>query len=516
MCGCKRSFGSFAVPLSPFKARYSNEELNAQKPEVQPLEQDFRARPIRELLAAGSDLAGKVFSLTNEIHPIFREKNICACENASISSCCSPYLAANPHKLADEKKAPTIAAPYPSQNPFVRVILQLATRLLTHDDSLPFWAGILDCARGPRQEVARFHVHPRKRLSAARRAETLDQLNKFADEVRIHFREFEKDGVVGEAADGFAMSLFVEEGDLDFDPATVSYKTCDHVSAGRFTSCDCPKGPVYAFRDGKPVIEDSRFQHIFMNTTKIKGFNAKTHPTAWQRWSIWDLQHSIFHTASVLCHEFAHAFLDFQLGRDAFMNDESLAETGYSWENFIFGGALHIEAYDEHSSLSIMPWPNLQQFESFMAISARMSIRYFGQLEYSRHLAVQPCQYGEFLHQKFWDEEKPDKVFKKMWLKPYLEAPQHETEFTYFNSGHEAPIQVSAKKRRLSNAAMDRARAYASKLRRSERMARADRWHRCREILLERKADFHDRAKDRLNALWTSCTPAIGEKMFRQ
>jgi len=203
-------------------------------------------------------------------------------------------------------------------------------------------------------------------------------------------------------------------------------------------------------------------------------------------------------------------------GRDAFMNDESLAETGYSWENFIFGGALHIEAYDEHSSLSIMPWPNLQQFESFMAISARMSIRYFGQLEYSRHLAVQPCQYGEFLHQKFWDEEKPDKVFKKMWLKPYLEAPQHETEFTYFNSGHEAPIEVSAKKRRLSNAAMDRARAYASKLRRSERMARADRWHRCREILLERKSDFHDRAKDRLNALWTSCTPAIGEKMFRQ
>jgi hypothetical protein len=203
-------------------------------------------------------------------------------------------------------------------------------------------------------------------------------------------------------------------------------------------------------------------------------------------------------------------------GRDAFMNDESLAETGYSWENFIFGGALHIEAYDGHSSLSIMPWPNLQQFESYMAISAKMGIRYFGQLEYSRHLAVQPCQYGEFLHQKFWDEEKPDKVFKKMWLKPYLEAPQHETEFTYFNSGHEAPIEVSAKKRRLSNAAMDRARAYASKLRRSERMARADRWHRCREILLERKSDFHDRAKDRLNALWTSCTPAIGEKMFRQ
>jgi hypothetical protein len=34
-------------------------------------------------------------------------------------------------------------------------------------------------------------------------------------------------------------------------------------------------------------------------------------------------------------------------------------------------------------------------------------------------------------------------------------------------------------------------------------------------MLLERKADFHDRAKDRLNALWTSCTPAVGEEVFQ-
>jgi len=145
-----------------------------------------------------------------------------------------------------------------------------------------------------------------------------------------------------------------------------------------------------------------------------------------------------------------------------------------------------------------------------------MGIRYFGKLEYTRLLTVSPAKYGEFLHQRFWDEEKPGKVFKKMWLRPYHEAPQHETEFTYFSYGHEAPIEVSAKKRRLSEAATNRARAYASKSRRSEGVARADRWHRCRELLLERKADFHDRAKDRLNALWTSCIPATGEKMFRQ
>ena len=495
------------MPLSPFKAGSPNGDLTAQGPEAQPVEQDFRARPIWELLAAGSDLAGKVFSLTNEIHPIFQEKNICGCKHAKLTHCIAPYFAANPDELADKKKAPVIASPYPSQNPMVRVILQLATKFLTHDNTLPFWAGILDCARGPRQEVARFHVHPRRRLSEARKADTLRQLERFANEVRIHFKQFgEEDGQGGSA--GFANNMFVSEKDPDFDPATYFDLTCNHLS---LSSCDCPKGAVYAFRDGKPVVEDSRFQHIFMNTKMIKGFDMRSRQ--WQGLSIWDLQTSIFATASTLCHEFSHAFMIYHVGRDAYMNDESISETGFSWENFTFGGA--IQPYPGSPSLLLMPWPNLQQFEHYMATSARMGIRYFGKLEYSRFLKVLPSQYGEFLHQRFWDEEKPDKVFKKMWLRPCHEAPIHEDEYTHFSSGHETPLEISAKKRRLSDAAMDRARAYASKVRRSEGMAKA-RWHRCREMLLERKADFHDRAKDRLDALWTNCTPAIGEKMFRQ
>ena len=91
----------------------------------------------------------------------------------------------------------------------VRIILQLATKLLTHDDTLPFWAGILDCARGPRQEVARFHVYPRRRLNGARKAETLRQLDRFADEVRIHFRQFEEEDGQGGTSAGFANNIFV-------------------------------------------------------------------------------------------------------------------------------------------------------------------------------------------------------------------------------------------------------------------------------------------------------------------
>jgi len=209
----------------------------------------------------------------------------------------------------------------------VRVILQLATKFLTHEDTLPFWAGILDCARGPRQEVARFHVHPRQRLCEARKTETLEQLKGFADEIRIHFREFgEEDGAEG-TSNGFANNMFVSAKDPDFDPATYFDLTCNHLS---LSACDCHKGAVYAFRDGKPVVEDSRFQHIFMNTRPIMGFNMRS--SQWRGLSIWDLQTSIFNTASVLCHELAHAFMLYHVGRDAYMNDESISETGFSWE----------------------------------------------------------------------------------------------------------------------------------------------------------------------------------------
>jgi hypothetical protein len=161
------------MPLSPFNAEFPIEGFTTQGQDGQPAEIDYRARPIEELLAAGSDLSRQVFSLTNDIHPVFQDKHICACEYTDDLYCCAPYFAANPDEVADKEKAPAIASPYATKNVLVRTIMQLATNFLTHDDTLPFWAGIIDCARGPRQEVGRFHVHPKKRLSEDRKADTL-------------------------------------------------------------------------------------------------------------------------------------------------------------------------------------------------------------------------------------------------------------------------------------------------------------------------------------------------------
>jgi hypothetical protein len=520
MCGCKRSFGTFAAPLSPFKSEFFDiistppgpEDRTEDQTEDQTEEVDFEEPTIGELIAVGSDVADittRISDLTNKVHPIFRDDNFCVCRYADVNSCVAPYLAANPERLADKKKAPVIASPYPADNFVVRMILQLATMFLTQEDTLPFWAGILDCARGPRQSVPRFHAHPRKKLSRARREDTLEQLNKFADEVRIHFKEFEGDDCDG-TSDGLTNCFRVSKEDPDYDPikSEFHHDTC-HMATTLL--CDCYKGSYYAYKDGRAVVEDGRFQHIFLNTKAIVGFDQSS--DQWRDATIWDLQAGIFVYANTVCHEFAHAFLDHHVQRDAFMNDECLSETGFSWEHFTFGGLIHQPR--GHSTVFIFPWPNLQYFEHYMRIGGTMDIRYFGKLEEARDLIVEPWQHEKFLDQSFWDEEQPSKAFKKMWLRPYCETAAHEAEYTRFSSGHEAPVEVSAKKQRLSDAAMERQRAYASKVRRSERMARADRWHRCKEMLLERKADFHDRAKDRLDALWTSCTPAAGEKPFQ-
>jgi hypothetical protein len=139
-----------------------------------------------------------------------------------------------------------------------------------------------------------------------------------------------------------------------------------------------------------------------MNAEKILGFDQWSPQR--RKMSIWDLQTSIFFAANVLCHEFSHAFIRHHVGKDIFMNDESLAETGFSWENFTFGGA--IEAADERSSIGLVPWLSLQRFEEYMSLSAKVDIRHFGKFEHQRHMFIQPQRYGEFLYQRFWVEEQ--------------------------------------------------------------------------------------------------------------
>jgi hypothetical protein len=90
-----------------------------------------------------------------------------------------------------------IASPYPSDNFIVRVSLRLASRFVTHKTTLPFWAGIIDYARGPQESIPRLHGRPRQQLSQARQAEIPEYLRQFANEICIHFKGFEWGGILG-------------------------------------------------------------------------------------------------------------------------------------------------------------------------------------------------------------------------------------------------------------------------------------------------------------------------------
>jgi hypothetical protein len=79
--------------------------------------------------------------ITNDIHPIFRDDNICVCPYKD-TYCMAPHFADNPEVLAWRAKAPQTNSPYIEgfkENILVRTIFQLATRMILHDDALPFW-----------------------------------------------------------------------------------------------------------------------------------------------------------------------------------------------------------------------------------------------------------------------------------------------------------------------------------------------------------------------------------------
>lgn len=555
MCNGKRSFDKFAEPPLPFKfggpwAHINDEDdyptessdgedsdtessdgessdgecsdgecsdsISETESDVGPPEYGPKELTIGDLIAAGSDstkILATISSLTNDIHPIFRDENICACEYTDDIYCLAPHYAAHPEALEGVEKAPEIASPFAKDNILVRAILQLATNFITHDDTLPFWAGIVECGLGPPGKTP-FRVHPRKKLSAARKAETLQHLEKFAELVRFHFKVFE------ECLAGYSSGKRPKEGEPDYDPARDPWAPGGWCKCPVNEYCDCRQGAVYAYRDGKPVVlDDVLFQHVFLNAEWIEGFDQSSEE--WRDMTIPEVKKEIFVQAVILCHEFAHALMNHHCEAEVPMNDEPVAETGFCWENFVFGGMVRDTPYDPHLGNSVIrthvvQWPDLRIFEKYSEGEAAMPIRYFGKLQDQRELPFDASRCTRFLDQSFWDAKKPSKDFKKMWLKPYIEAPMHYGEYHTFNpEAYEKPVEVSAKKRRLSDATMERERLYASRLRRAELiLARPGRESRYLEKLEERKEEFHEREKHKLNALWESCTENLEIEIF--
>jgi hypothetical protein len=422
LCSRKRKFEEFATP--PEREYYETPD----EPEEQ---------TVGQLIAAGSDLANIMSStcqLTNPIHPIFESVNLCLCEYQNEIHCVAPRFAANP-PAGVVKISPT---PLPNRKNMLilRTILQLASQMITHPQTLPFWAGLIDAViPDGGDKRAAFTVHPTRRLDPARTEQTLEALEKFKDNIRVHFKAFGDD----DTSDGWIDFLDVKAD----DPA---YKQ--------------GMDQQYAHRDGKATIDSSPpFVHMFINTMKSKCLLPYEEM---KQMTISEMKVEMFDIARTIVHELSHT-LDYYYcisGSEPRMNDELLIETGKSLENFLFGGTF--TRIGCHTYVS--QWPSQRAFDFYTSKGYDMELGFEvepGQtvdLGRARDFPVETRKCAVFLEQSFWDDPKPPAgCWKKMWLRPHMELAINEKDFDHFNS-FEEPYVPPLKRQQLSEAAMERMR----------------------------------------------------------
>jgi hypothetical protein len=457
-------------------------------------EREYYERPegpeeqtIGELIAAGSDPAhimSSVCQLTNDIHPVFRDENICACEYAEMYHCAAPQLA-NSEGFPRTTPSRALLA-HPKNCVVIRTILQLASQMTTHPQALPFWAGLINAiATDDEEDRADFEVHPTRLLDPAHTKSTLLALEKLASNMRVHIKDFGYDGKVTPVVGGVAPIMYVRDVDPEYKEWVKQH---------------------YAYRDGRATVESSNrpFVHVFINLSKCESLRSSK---ALMGMTMTGMKVDMFGMASTVCHEFAHALEQHHC--DCFpmppMNDEPLVETGYSLENFLFGGL-----FQKWETPCLQRWPQPFLYDCHTSNNYPMDARLFADLGPDRNFPIELAKIAALLEQSFWDDPKPlVGCWKKMWLRPHVEVALNEDDYDYYNSGSKSSSDPPKKRRRLSDAAMERQRADDANEKWEEYMEVEVRWHRRKEVSAERKAVFHEREMIKLNGLWEECMKGI-------
>jgi hypothetical protein len=470
----KRSFDEFAERLPPFK--WGRPYLHNNKPDgtYRPRTDSIKQKTVPNYISAlertpdqppvtfqmfrlhGVDPEKLISGLTNKIHPVFLKT--CCCKYTM--DCCrmAHIRFVAPRHNIPLVKVPAIASPAPSDNFFVRTVMQLATRWVLSDPGLQFISALMEYGR----EGKKFQANPRKLLSTERKQAALRQLLFHAPQVTVHFREFSH--LEGSAS----------------DKAGLGYTTKQRTA---------------------PL---SSSTHIVMDVEEMQGYD----PSApnYDQHTVNELIRSIIRTASTLCHEFAHAicFLEVHtlVQLEPKFNNEPFAEAGYAFENFLWGGTLNDSRSD---GLWLHRWPPagwLSAYNDDGVFLARIDPPEAipmpgGQL-------VEHEVYERLLDDHFWGSERVEpgkrrrKPFKKTWLRPYHEVPTTAQEWNHFSTGYfPAPRRGNqAKRRRLAGTTQgecprweDMRRATLSTSEKSQRVQ----WLRRKEKMEERREEFNER-----------------------
>lgn len=381
----KRSFDEFAEPLPPFK--WGRPYLHNNKPDgtyrrntdsIKPTTAPNYIHAFKRTLDQletvqmfrhhGVDREKLVSGLTNEIHPVFLK--ICCCKYTM--GCCriAEIRFVYPGYKIPLVEVPAIASPAPSDNFFVRTIMQLATRWILSDPGLQFVSALMEYGRGGKK----FQADPRKHLSTERKQAVLRQLLLHAPQVTVHFREFSY-------LEGSA-----------FRKAALGYTYCQCIA------------PWSA--------------HIVIDVEKMQGYD----PSApnYDQHTVNELRHSIIRNAGTLCHEFAHAiaFLELQTLIEPEFNNEPFAEAGHAFENFLWGGTLVGPSGSD--GLWLHRWPPAGRLSAYNGNGVfRTGIHAPEAIPAPGGQWVEPQVYGRLLHDHFWDSERVERG--QAWLQAFQE-----------------------------------------------------------------------------------------------
>ena len=369
----KRKFEEYATP--PKWEYYERPE----EPKEQPVEQ---------LILAGSlfaDILTSACQLTNEVHPIFADENLCFCECASDWRCVAPSFAAKTPEGIPTKVTQKKLLPHGRDNLVLDTIFQLASQMITHRQTLPFWAGLINAvvyrdedeklARPRSERREKFTVHPTKLLHPEHEKHTLQRLANFgAQKIRMHFREFVDDeGKPDHRCGGYNALIYV----LANDPAYKKQGKHHH-----------------AWRDGKSTIEggDRPFLHVFIN---LRMSNFLGPHERYKNMTISELKIEMFTMALNICHELAHTVEEHH-GMCQTMpqtNDEPMTET--SLENFLLGGV----STREKRNPRLDRWPSPRLYAQHKSLDGPMQAGQGVDMGPDRRYPLETRQCAVFLDQ---------------------------------------------------------------------------------------------------------------------
>jgi hypothetical protein len=427
------------------------------------------------------------------------------------------------------------------ENFTLRAMMQLAARIITHKESLPFWNGLIAAGEGPEKEKIRFHVPPRPENKLTDE-KVLEHLTKVAGNIRFHFKAFqdlayrierhlEDDSVGGhcagycprvkDSAPGFAQlaALLIFAGDAEkpsfskeqleaiFEPED------DKEPESDGEECDTALWCVW--RDGKPTVQDTPFAQIWLNLNHMPGYDMSNDD--WQKMTISELRTVIVLGATKICHEFSHAVTNIyfpDLG-EPYMNTDNIAEAGFAFESYIFGGSTRPGQMPHQNwpcYLMVSAWPN---YSSWKVYDRPLELNSFGKAAVpdAAHFFPRPFRWERFLEQGFWDEsETRYNSVKKLWLR--------SGEVLYENITIAADETPEAPPRgtrvRLTPAELEDQRFIANRNKRREAMeANKARWDRYCDEAEDRKKKFIDNGGLRVfDEAWAWCTKHYDERVF--